>query len=222
MGKPILYTCTKTFSKKEYAEDFLKGNLRFMPLNYYTNLEGDSREDRHEGVSSLFQPHLSKFLVNGIELTGLAGPILVRMSEDNSHIFCMSAFYSKNYFFETKEEFYNNLCKPCKNKLLTFGDRTILITNVGEFFKRMEKAINDKKLNHAREYVSYISLDDFHGKVEVPGFVKDLKYKDECEIRFALKGIKEGPFILEIGDISDIAIILDTNDIDKLSFEVKE
>lgn len=222
MGKPALYTCTKTFSKIEYAEDFLKGNLRFMPLNYYINLEGNSREDEHEGVSSFLQPNLSKFIINEIELKDIVGPILVRMDDDNAHIFCMSAFYHKKSSFETKEEIYNNLYKPCKKKLSTFGDITVLITNVEEFFRRMEKVINDKDLIHTRQLVNYISLADFHGKVKNPGFVKDLKYKDECELRFALKGIYESPFILKIGNINDIVTILNTDDIDRFSFEIRE
>lgn len=221
-----IITCSKTFSKIEYAQDFLKGNLRFMPLNYYTNLEGDSREDRLEGVSLFYQPHLSEFKINEIKLNSdnLAGPILVRHNKDHAHISCMSAFYYKDTTksFETEKEVLDNISKPCKSKLLTFGDITVLIANIIEFFNRVDEAVKKTKLPYKRKLVTYISLDEFHGKIEEPGFIKDLSYENESEYRFALKGIPNEPFILNIGDISDIAIIMNTKDTDKISVRRKE
>lgn len=221
-----LFTCSKTFSKTEYAQDFLKGNLRFMPLNYYTDLEGDSREDRYEGVSLLHQPHLSEFEINGIKLDSdnLAGPILVRHNKDNAHIFCMSAFYNKDTTksFKTEKEFLNNISKPCKFKLLTFGNITVLIINIIEFFNRVDNAVKKNKLCYKRKLVKYVSLNEFHGKIKEPGFIKDLNYENESEFRFALKDLPNEPFILSIGDISDIATILETNEMDKFSVSFKD
>lgn len=226
MGNIGLITCSKTFSKTEYVQDFLKGNLRFMPLTYYINLEGDSREDEFEGVSSFYQPHLSEFEINGIKLNSdnLAGPILVRHNNDHAHIFCMSAFYHKDTTksFETEKEFLDSISKPCKFKLLTFGDITVFITNIIEFFNRVDDAAKKTKLPYKRKLVTYVSLDEFHGKIEEPGFIKDLSYENESEFRFALKGLSDGPFILNIGDISDIAVIMDTDGTDKISVKHKE
>ncbi|MGL5458367.1 MAG: hypothetical protein ACRDBY_01970 [Cetobacterium sp.] len=226
MKNTILYACSKTFSKIEYAQDFLKGILRFMPLNYYTNLEGDSREDKYEGVSSFLQPHLSKFVINGMELNPkeLVGPILIRSDLDKAHIFCMSAFYfqSSKLIVETEEEIWENFYKPCKEKLLTFGDITVFITNIKEFFKRVDNAIKANELIYKRNLVEYRTLNDFHGEVKDPGFIKDLRYRNENEYRISLKELSDEPFFLNIGDISDIAWIFDTKDIDKCSFEFKE
>lgn len=212
MKKQIIIGGSKSFSNIEYAKDFLRGNLRFMSLNYYINLEGDSREDGFEGVSSFYQPHLSEFEINGIKLNSdnLAGPILVRYDKDHLHIFCISAFYFKDISNTFETNILDNLNRPCETKLLTFGDITVLITNIDEFFNRVDLAAKKTKLSYKRKLVTYTSLDKFHGKMEEPGFVKDLNYENESEFRFALKGLSDGPFVLNIGDINDIAILMDT------------
>ncbi|MGL5593616.1 MAG: hypothetical protein ACRDDH_06725 [Cetobacterium sp.] len=226
MKKGVLYTCARTFKSREYAEDFLRGNLRFMPLNFYTKLENDSREDEYEGVSSFFQPHLSTFEIDGIKLNpdDLDGPILIRRNKDNIHVLCMSAFFCKDKtkIFDTEKEFLNYINKPCKSKLLTFGNVTVLITNIVEFFDRIDKSVEKKNLSYKRKLVTYIPLDEFHGNIEEPGFVKDLSYSNESEYRFALKGLPEKSFTLNIGDISDIAVIMNTDDIDKCYVKQEE
>lgn len=226
MEKQILYTCSKTFSKNEYADFFMKGNLRFMPLEYYTKMEGDSREDKYEGVSSFFQPNLSKFIIDGIELNPaeIVGPILFRHAENNAHIFCLSAFYYKSALMTIEEEkdFWERFYKPSKEKLLTFGETTVLISNIVEFLKRIDAAVENLGLIHARKFVTYDALDDFHGDIECPGFIKDLKYKDENEYRLSLKIDSSEMFVLNIGDISDITFKIPTCDIDKISIEIKE
>lgn len=223
MNKAILYTCTKTFNKIEYAEDFLKGNIRFMPLNYYINIDNDPRQDKYEGVSSFYQPHLSSFMINGFKLNpkDVVGPILMRINDDQSHIFCMSAFYCKDKtkIFETQKECIDNINKPCKFKLLTFGNVTVLITNIVEFFNRIDSTVKKNKLTYKRKLVKYINLDEFHGNLEDTGFIKDLKYENESEFRFELKGLSAKSFFLNIGNINDIAVIIDTNNIDELSVE---
>lgn len=226
MEKIGLITLSKTFSDIKYAKDFLNGKLRFMPLDYYINLEGDSREDKYEGITSMFQPNFSILKIDGVELdsSSLVGPILVRESKDEMHIFCMSAFYYKDEgkFFETKEEILNEINKPDKTKLLSFGEISVLITNINKFIERIDKVIEEKKIYYKRDFVKYINLKDFHGNIEKPGFVKDLKYKDEVEYRFALKGLVNKPFILDIGDINDIAVIMETDHINRLSIKDKE
>ena len=226
MEKIGLITLSKTFSNKKYAEDFLNGKLRFMPLDYYTNLEGDSREDKYEGISSMFQPNFSIFIIDGIKLdsSALAGPILLREGKDEMHIFCMSAFYYKDNskLFETEEEILNEINKPSKTKLLSFGKISVIIIDINEFIKRIDRVAKEKSICYKRDFVKYIDLKDFHGNIEKPGFIKDLKYKDEVEYRFALEGLGNEPFILDIGDINDIAVIIETDHIDRLSVKEKE
>jgi len=43
----------KAFSKKEYAEEFCSGKIRFQTLEYYKDIENSERIDRSEGISEI-------------------------------------------------------------------------------------------------------------------------------------------------------------------------
>lgn len=47
---PLVY---RAFSKREYAEQFMKGEIRFGNIYYYKRIEDENRRDRTEGESHL-------------------------------------------------------------------------------------------------------------------------------------------------------------------------
>ncbi|MGL4864514.1 MAG: hypothetical protein ACRC4T_15580 [Cetobacterium sp.] len=219
MNNTVLFTLSKTFEKKEYMISFLKGNLRFVKLSYYRKRENDCRKDELEGMSGIYQATKSIFKVGDytIKPEDLAGPIVFYQDEYDYHILCMSAFYfDLNVKIKNEDEFLLHLKKPLLSKMIEFGKYSIVITDTKEFMKRINNELKRLSIPSYKGLVRYLNLEEFHGKLQFPSFMKDLKYQDESEFRIALSPQSEDEFFINIGNIEDIVEIIDTEMINNI------
>ena len=92
------------------------------------------------------------------------------------------------------------------------GQYCVVITNSPEFIARIETALREKCFGIARGLVKYFDEHEFRGSLDAEkvGFYKRSLYEVQSEYRFLVdSGISpESPLWLEVGDLSDITIIM--------------
>ncbi|MCY4303348.1 MAG: hypothetical protein OXC62_00955 [Aestuariivita sp.] len=219
----IFFLC-KFFENESYATDFMKGQLYANKLSYFQRLEESSnvRGDTHEGIISWQQPEMVKIIINGIDISNdLAGPAFMssnRLREFN--VICMHAGYVENYTdcsIEDLEQIRKRLLIPeeCKK----FGEIAVVITNQVEFFKRIKAKADSCEYGFARSLVEYYDPNIFHGHFHgiMGAFKKQAKFRFEREYRivFETGSIGDKPIKLDIGDIEDIAMRINIDEINR-------
>ena len=235
----MIYFLAKFFECEEYADQFIQGEMYANRLIYFRELEGDAnRADIHEGVS-LLEGDLRLTLATDdpppqktiITERDLAGPIEVRMDWTKYvNLFCMHAAHRGDYDnipayrideFKKSQIEIPDIC-------MDFGDHAVVVIDVPEFIKRVKAAIrrcNTYQLI-GNQLVRYggppppdiTSVDTI--------FYKNERYKHHREYRFAFSTGETvcDPLVLDIGDISDVAIRCNSCEINKgldLSFQAR-
>ena len=225
----------KMFSKREYAERFLQGELYARRLSSFRKLNSeDGRSDEYEGTVSIAPEGLVLTLqstdpetgqvIRGINITedDLDGPVLIQLDRFSGiNLFCMYAVHSGGFTesnrrsIEDYEQFLR-LSQEC----LELGSYTVAITENSEFIKRVEDAIAREGYKLLRGLVQY-----YDPEVGSPFRVDDnrivlAKRKEfawQREYRFAIDTGTNGlePIILNIGPIDDIAMLVRTEDINR-------
>lgn len=216
MGK--ILCLFKTFSKKEYAEEFLSGKLRFGKLGYYKNIE-DIRNDSKEGLVASYSPTKSILSIAGIEVSQdeIVGKIEYSKSYlEEEYIHCFSSIKTDDV----------KLTYPLVERFSQFGDYMVVIKNVPKFLKKFQiegfTTLNKEVKLLEASSIYYKDLDNDHIPLgTIPeGFLKDISYKEECEYRIKLttQDLKEEFHYIDIGSLNDIADLIHIND---FSFEIK-
>jgi len=221
MSKTIFFL-TKVFDSEGYAEDFISGNIFANRLSYFRELEEEesgNRSDKHEGIVNWYQPDQIKIELNGRVLTDIAGPASIKMHWHNHiNVFCIYAAHSEELeriSEETLDVFKKQLQIP--EECLKLGECAVLVTSVPQFIDRIKKAVMDKSYGMTAGLVEYYDPDTFHGTFSETEsiFRKQNEYKHQKEYRFAFDTGLEGddPLILNIGNISDIAVKCKVSDV---------
>lgn len=239
MGTTIQFF-VKIFACEEYRDEFLKGNLYMNPIYFFRKLEEEHASnvgDEHEALSSWLQPNGKKIVLGfpGEEIVltekDLAGPITLRRERfDAVNVFCLMHLHSNGVSFEDaiNEEQLIELQKnynipDSANKL---GDFAIAISNIDEFLQRVQVAAqklvdNSEAIRLKGRPVTYY---DEQGDLRLANeddaiFHKQKSYGHQKEFRISLdRGVQEiEPYILKVGDLTDIAFPAFTKDI-KFSF----
>ncbi|GAB3215651.1 hypothetical protein [Pseudaeromonas pectinilytica] len=228
MSRTIFFF-VKVFDKQEYAEDFIKGKLFSNRLSFFRKHEEDesaNRGDKHEGVVGWHQPDQIRLEINGRVITDLAGPVMTQMNwHDHLNVFCIYAAHSGEFDAiseETIEDFKEQISIPDDCKKL--GEYAVIVTNVTKFIERVNAAVSSNNYGLNAGLVEYYDPAIFNGSFsEVESiFRKRDEYKHQREYRFSFDtGIAgHDPLILNIGDISDIAMQCKVSDINT-KLEVK-
>ncbi len=192
------------YMKKLYEE----GELFFNTIYYFKKLEDENlRGDKNENLSHCLQSSSTKIIINN-EIINTTGSIKIyNPYKDNfnfTHIFSMSSLYDE----ETLD---------FDHRIKQFGDSSIIIYNIQEFFFRLKKGLDKiidigylESFNYNK--VKYYDLDIHHGKLDV--FSKSHKYSFQKEWRLGLRlsNNNSEPYSLKIGDLTDIAKIVKTED----------
>lgn len=218
---------TKVMEKREYAEQFLAGHLYMNPLSYFQSIEEDvdGRGDSFEGCAALFQPNQCILTIGDLEIeaSSLVGPIRYAYQKtQNANVMCMYAGYldeSDTIVFDNNQiltaddqrDTILNALIPDEN-LDDLGEWSVTIRNIPEFKKRFTAAAREAKLTSATGLVKYYDPNTFHGSFPEGEemFYKRNTYAYQKEFRLAVIRNDGKPFVLSIGDISDIAELLPT------------
>lgn len=226
----VIKLLARIFQEKEWAEDFCsKGKFRMNTLNSFRNYideHANNIGDKLEGISTIY---LDK---NNIEITFSYGDASHNISDFNSltispthilnqNVFCMYAPNIDSEAGVTMDQFRDRL--SLQEEAEKLGDYMVVITNIGEFFKRFESEINRLGYFARGRLVEYADLtkqtviDD-----DKVGFVKSTDYAHQKEFRVIVdtkRGVDD--YIeVEIGSLSDITILINTCDFNN-SFKVE-
>ena len=236
----MIFFLVKVFSEQAHADQFLQGKLYARRLSWFKKLESDyERGDDYEAASVLRSDGI-KLTLNSTDMaTGETENVTITGSEfhsplvfkpehfDHINIFCMYAAHSGE-FRTISEDNIQDIRKQVElpKEYVDFGSYAVVIINFTEFLERVRNAA------HRNGYCIRCSLVSYYD----PGvgtslalldektlFAKRNKYAYQKEFRFAINTDTTGsePITLDIGKIDDIAIRLDTSDINRqLSIEL--
>lgn len=175
----------------------------FKNNELYTDI---ARYDKHEGIALYAQPKSSFLELNGhqFNMENIGSPITMYFYKNNSkNIFCMwSLATNADGFFRDDDIFIDE-----KNK--DFGEDVVVLTSPQLFLERVIEAVKKRKLN------TKIGLVNYYDETEHKNFAdnevlfnKLSKFSYQKEYRVVIDtNIENNPYILEIGDLSDICII---------------
>ena len=176
--------------------------------------EKELRGDKDEGLAGIAQiPELK--LVDketGIEL-GYAinsSRLKYRDDENKGNIYSLIAVTS----LDNPENFQIDE----KNKKL--GDSFIVICDVTEFIRRIEKEFKARKYEYKYNPVQYYAQKEYSGELDI--FCKQNYFKYQQEFRFFVKKDEDGPLNIKIGSIEDISRVFDAEKIDKSKLNVSK
>ena len=224
----IIYLA-KAFKEREHAEKFIRGEMYCNQLSYFKKLEDrEGRGDTDEGaivfpLEGLVMTVGTKApgtgeAVDWHTIQGLAvPPVVVPEWFDNRNIFCMFAAHSFDFQHEPSEGYLDRLKEHLKipEKYVRLGEHAVIIKNVTEFLRRVEKAAHRAGYGILWGLVKYydpqVGTPSIRSDIETI-FCKREEYAYQREFRFAMDtGTTEGRAIsLDIGDIGDIAFRTDT------------
>jgi len=114
------------------------------------------------------------------------------------HIYCLFSMRSNNI---DKANFINA-------EISRFGDSAFVITDVAEFMNRVDSALKELNVKFERDHVKYYDKKSDHNKLTV--FDKPNEYEPQNEYRLYIKGQKTKTFSFEIGNLKDVALIINS------------
>ena len=230
----MIFFLVKVFSKQDHADKLLKGELYSRRLSWFKNLEIDKeRGDEYEAASVLRPEGLTLPLASTDVATGkteevtvteweFASPIVFKPRYfDHVNLFCLYAAQSGNFRW-ISEDRIEDLKKQIElpERYLEFGKYAVAIINYTEFLKRVKDAAQHNGYHICWDLVKYYDpkIGTSFAPLDLEAiFTKRNKYAYQKEFRIAIETGTKGnePITLNIGKIDDIAIRLDTSDINR-------
>ena len=228
----MIFFLVKVFQEQDHADDFIRGKMFANRLCYFKKLEDqDGRGDEEEGAIMPFGENLILTLkptnvetgeVDKITITkdDLAAPlVIVPRWFDHFNLFCMYAAHSDGFrhvSFDNVQDIQNLFKIPADYTRL--GRHAVFVTNISEFIDRVTRAADRRGYRVFRRLVKY-----YDPETGTPSsqsemdtiFTKRSEYKYQNEYRIAIDTRTTGsdPLILDIGGIDDIAVRINTSDI---------
>ena len=207
------FTLIKFFRYKSFADDFLEGKLYANRLSCFRKMEKAQGGDPDEGAIEFptdnarieFRDSITGEIANVIESEEFVGPISLRPNWVNFlNVFCMHKAGVTNNDLGASIRIDSGLPKR-------FGEHVVVITNVKEFFARVDKVATAKTQEYRRGPVIYdepASFEELHSIRAA--LYKKPEFSGEREYRFVFSiDMDNGNAnCLEIGDIKDIAVMV--------------
>jgi len=214
-----IYCFLKMMDEREHAESFTRGCIKFGSLKSYIEYEdsqGGMRGDQFEGLSHWLYSDRTEIEIAGHMLNpdDIVGPVALQDSRIlEQHALCLYAVTNGDWDQipeDQVERFKASLAIHRSN--FGLGQCCVVITNSKEFIARVEAALRGTCFRIARGPVEYFDEQRFHGSFDADkvGFYKRSVYEVQSEYRFLIDSniAPESPLWLEVGDLSDITIIM--------------
>jgi hypothetical protein len=221
--------------KQERVDQFLAGNLFLNRLSYFKGIEDQNditRRDTSEAAWAWLQPegleiNLTVPGIGDVKLTGrdLASPVSMSFdAHENLHVYCMYAVHFPNVLpSETgKIELTPSQIAEMQAALVVddrcreFG-RYGVIVRADPFLERLKNVLQARRQWFKGELVEYYDDTTFNGNFEPRDapFRKQQRFSYQQEFRVCVNTGTTGsdPLRVTIGDISDIAAVLETDKI---------
>ena len=218
MTRQTIFSLMKIVPTVERAEQILDGQL-------YCNTVAFLRKsfDEYEGTVSLLGTlQIGDYAIPAEDL--VEPPILAPNLVSDLNVYCMFCWASPNtgagqFLFDPESQLGS-----LRNLVDTFGEHTVVVKNVTEFFRRTDKAAKSRcngVLQSVRGIVDYV--ESTTGAIPpntLPALMKTAlrkrkSFANEKEYRFVYRIGRDsaGPFTLNIGDIRDIAFRMRTQEV---------
>lgn len=224
----------KFCSRKEHAEKMLAGELFARRLKEFRETEDLVRRDEFEGTM-LWEGGTLTLRAGGgepwtVPPADLAGPIERRSPFlDDLNVFCMAAFQSDlgpwpslQLVDQVKQQVAESL-PTCRK----FGEHAVVITDAGEFLRRVTRASEREHWQVCSSRVMYYDsyppeVAFWDGRSFAPAFLKPRDFQLEREFRIAIDTRTPGdnPVTLDIGEIRDIGWRAETRELGNLQFRI--
>lgn len=214
-----IFSFVKLFEDKGYAESFVNGKL-FMntirSFKEYKDKSGELRGDEYEGIIALYQPEKLGEIKIGehtIPASDLAAPIVLHGNHLLNHnVFCIYSLNSRGHdtvSAETLSDFKRTL--ELHESCFGLGKYCVVILNASRFIERCQAAIQKLNVNGNFGLVDYFDEHEFHGNMpeDKLGYQKRslFSHQREYRVKIDLNRQESSPYVLEVGDLSDIAVI---------------
>ena len=219
-----IFSLVKLFDNIDHAQDFVNGKL-FMntirSFKEYKDESGELRGDEYEGITALYQPKkLGEIKVGDISIpaSDLAAPIVMHGNHLLSHnVFCIYSLNSRGHDSVSADTIFDfkrtlDLHESC----FGLGRHCVVILNVTEFISRCTSAIEKDDFDGSLGLVDYFNEHEYHGNmpVEKLGYQKRsfFSHQREYRVKIDTRRAEPSPYILDVGDLSDIAVITTSKD----------
>lgn len=226
MASSQTFMFVKILERESYVDDLLDGKLYAKRISWFRNVEnedGSGRNDPHEGTLLLdLLGEGSRFSIwrqdnpaSRIDITAgdIDGPIQFHPNYlNNLNAFCLHAVHTGNLdWHKISDDDIERLRDKLRidERCLTLGKYAVVITDIREFFNRIELAVG------SGYYKMWHWLIRYDGPVAFSNDALDItsvfrkhprfRYQREYRLVFDTHSTGESPRIVEIGDMRDIA-----------------
>ncbi|EPR5147926.1 hypothetical protein ACU6FY_004575 [Vibrio alginolyticus] len=189
----------------ERVESFLNGNVYCNTAQFFSALDSSdiARSDPDEDVDESWQVKefavLDKRTSEYIPVGGLKNPIKFRYkNKQDYNMFCV-------YMLLENEQFKVN------DAITKFGNSAIVIKDIKEFTRRLIAAAKERGLNVYQGPIEYVDANSYHGPMGA--FRKFDHYAYQSEFRYHITPGDGTPIELSLGDIGDLCMALNTEDV---------
>lgn len=183
-------------SKREWIDDFVRGRLYMNTLEYIVNVERSAeRHDKDEGHRFWFGDKATLQMEIDGEFKTIPGitSMAFRDPDDlRANVFCMYAVRTSNV-------------GKLDARNLEFGDTFALLRDGDEFFRRVHIAAHKTGHQVKIGLMEYIDKRMYYGPMGI--FRKTTEFSHQSEIRIALLPGTGSPYKLDVGDLTDIAVV---------------
>ncbi|WP_232699434.1 hypothetical protein [Brevibacillus daliensis] len=241
LAEDRIYMFVKFQNNKDHLLSLQKGQLYMNNGRYFAELE---KKSGTKGIGDKYE--LSQ-VMNKVSLSfhhSETSELLFEAEADVLSI-SMNAYMTKPLFCITQIDSQSlKIVKEYEESVdcqFDFGENDIeqlvkdfgeyaLIISPGPFKERLNKALIDQGLLAHQGKISYVDykvnsverLESYHEFDPNHFFIKDLSFSHQREYRIVLASVdSEEPFVLDIDDLTDISILIETRDLFSGNFSLK-
>ena len=221
----MLYFFVKIYKEEEWADDLMAGRLYANRLSYFRKVEKTEEAnayqgDPDEGAIVHQRDAINRVVLGKYDMSDDVVQIKIQMDwMKHLNLFCVYAGHSGGF----EEISQGNLAEFRKQielpgEMLKFGDYAVVIRNTSEFIGRVENAIRAQNYALYRGLVRYYdpdvdNVEMGHGLQPILHKPKAFSYQKEYRFVIGTGTVGEESVVLDIGDISDIAVRMDAGQI---------
>ena len=202
--------CLIKFGTERHCNSLLDhGQVYCQSVQYFRELEDEMlRGDEYEGAQ-----HMSNHDVRTPEEREQNLPNLFRITKYlaicTGNIYCLYAVTRKMLF---------GAGHFISERVNGFGTHAVLIKDPPLFIDKFSKALEREKLDFQFGLVEYYDSFTYNGHLS--NFLKPIEFEYQSEFRIFINRKASNPFIIELGRISDIAEIRETEDLLNTEFRL--
>ncbi len=189
-----------------------EGLIHCNTLKYFKELENNvERRDEREGA-------IRSLPINKLQIKDRDKFVPINLTKGTMHLFDDDLYLTRVFcLFTIKPEHATGkvFIDSCNQE---FGPKMLLINNPDEFINRVKSSLDKMQVKYKLRPVCYYDEDTHQSQLTV--FHKPARFKHQSEFRLHIELKGDGkPFQFKIGSIADIAQILDSSVIPKLTIQ---